>query len=151
MSNLLGYDLPTDTTFSMTFHALNLLESQIDGNSESVKPTAVVFQEREKPSPPQKPLPADPLGRTSRLGRNHLAMGVHLPGPGPLPIPIPTVPRPPPAIPLPNRWVWTPHDRVLLVHSSHSRSGMGSVAQCMFTLKVSNMRSVAVNPSAITS
>ncbi|XP_046885169.1 disintegrin and metalloproteinase domain-containing protein 12-like isoform X2 [Hypomesus transpacificus] len=60
-------------------------------------------QEREKPSPPQKPLPADPLGRTSRLGRNHLAMGVHLPGPGPLPIPIPTVPRPPPAIPLPNR------------------------------------------------
>ncbi|XP_062319716.1 disintegrin and metalloproteinase domain-containing protein 12-like [Osmerus eperlanus] len=60
-------------------------------------------QEREKPSPPQKPLPADPLGRTSRLGRNHLAMGVHLPGPGPLPIPIPTVPRPSPAIPLPNR------------------------------------------------
>lgn len=44
------------------------------------------FQDYEKPSPPQKPLPADPLGRGSRL-----------------PAPIPTAPRPPPSIPLPSR------------------------------------------------
>ncbi|GAA6100560.1 disintegrin and metalloproteinase domain-containing protein 12 [Tachysurus ichikawai] len=34
----------------------------------------------EKPSPPQKPLPADPLGRISKLGRSPLA--THLPVPG---------------------------------------------------------------------
>ncbi|XP_076599256.1 disintegrin and metalloproteinase domain-containing protein 12 isoform X2 [Chaetodon auriga] len=60
-------------------------------------------QDFEKPSPPQKPLPADPLGRSSRLGHSATAAGVHIPGTGPLPIPIPTVPRPPPTIPLPSR------------------------------------------------
>ncbi|KAM6956564.1 LOW QUALITY PROTEIN: disintegrin and metalloproteinase domain-containing protein 12-like [Aplochiton taeniatus] len=60
-------------------------------------------QDREKPSPPQKPLPADPLGRSSRRGRSSGAVGVHIPRSGPLPIPIPTVPRPPPTIPLPSR------------------------------------------------
>ncbi|XP_041804030.1 disintegrin and metalloproteinase domain-containing protein 12 [Chelmon rostratus] len=60
-------------------------------------------QDFEKPSPPQKPLPADPLGRSSRLGHSATAAGVHAPGTGPLPIPIPTVPRPPPTIPLPSR------------------------------------------------
>ncbi|XP_070834081.1 disintegrin and metalloproteinase domain-containing protein 12 isoform X2 [Chaetodon trifascialis] len=60
-------------------------------------------QDCEKPSPPQKPLPADPLGRSSRLGHSATAAGVHIPGTGPLPIPIPTVPRPPPTIPLPSR------------------------------------------------
>ncbi|XP_068576844.1 disintegrin and metalloproteinase domain-containing protein 12 isoform X1 [Cebidichthys violaceus] len=59
-----------------------------------------VDQDFEKPSPPQKPLPADPLGRSSRLGRS---VRVHVPGTGPLPIPTPTVPRPPPTIPLPSR------------------------------------------------
>ncbi|KAM8859240.1 disintegrin and metalloproteinase domain-containing protein 12 isoform 1-T1 [Spinachia spinachia] len=54
-----------------------------------------VDQDFEKPRPPQKPLPADPLGRSSRR--------VHVPGTGPLPVPTPTVPRPPPTIPLPNR------------------------------------------------
>ncbi|XP_073337992.1 disintegrin and metalloproteinase domain-containing protein 12 isoform X1 [Pagrus major] len=62
-----------------------------------------VDQDFDKPSPPQKPLPADPLGRSSRLGHSAAAAGVHIPGTGPLPIPIPTVPRPPPTIPLPNR------------------------------------------------
>ncbi|XP_047458331.1 disintegrin and metalloproteinase domain-containing protein 12 isoform X2 [Mugil cephalus] len=62
-------------------------------------------QDFEKPSPPQKPLPADPLGRSSRLGHGAAAAaaaaGFH--GTGPRPIPIPTVPRPPPNIPLPSR------------------------------------------------
>ncbi|XP_030298606.1 disintegrin and metalloproteinase domain-containing protein 12 isoform X2 [Sparus aurata] len=62
-----------------------------------------VDQDFDKPSPPQKPLPADPLGRSSRLGHSAGAVGVHIPGNGPLPIPIPTVPRPPPTIPLPSR------------------------------------------------
>ncbi|XP_031163380.1 disintegrin and metalloproteinase domain-containing protein 12 isoform X2 [Sander lucioperca] len=62
-----------------------------------------VDQDFEKPSPPQKPLPADPLGRSSQLGHSFTAGGVHIPGTGPLPIPIPTVPRPPPTIPLPSR------------------------------------------------
>ncbi|KAG7228591.1 hypothetical protein INR49_013277 [Caranx melampygus] len=60
-------------------------------------------QDFDKPSPPQKPLPADPLGRSPRLGHSATAVGVHIPGSGPLPIPIPTVPRPPPTIPLPSR------------------------------------------------
>lgn len=60
-------------------------------------------QDYERPSPPQKPLPADPLGRSSCLGRSTTA--VHVPGSGPLPIPIPTVPRPAPTMPLPSRWV----------------------------------------------
>lgn len=63
-----------------------------------------LHQDFEKPSPPQKPLPADPLGRSSRLGRGTTA-GTHIPGNGPLPIPIPTVPRPAPTLPLPSRWV----------------------------------------------
>ncbi|XP_049456601.1 disintegrin and metalloproteinase domain-containing protein 12 isoform X2 [Epinephelus fuscoguttatus] len=67
------------------------------------QPSYRVDQDFERPSPPQKPLPADPLGRSSRLGHSVTAGGVHLPGTGPLPIPIPTVPRPPPTIPLPSR------------------------------------------------
>lgn len=67
------------------------------------------FQDFEKPSPPQKPLPADPLGRSSRLGHSATAAGGHLHGKAPLPIPIPTVPRPPPTIPLPSRCVQ--HDK----------------------------------------
>uniref|UniRef100_A0A3Q1BFP3 ADAM metallopeptidase domain 12 n=1 Tax=Amphiprion ocellaris TaxID=80972 RepID=A0A3Q1BFP3_AMPOC len=46
-----------------------------------------------RPSPPQKPLPADPLGRSSRLGHGATAAGVHIPGTGAIPIPVPTVPR----------------------------------------------------------
>ncbi|XP_073784759.1 disintegrin and metalloproteinase domain-containing protein 12 isoform X11 [Danio rerio] len=53
-------------------------------------------QDHDMPSPPQKPLPADPLIRSHGMGRN-----VRIPAP--LAIPIPTVPRPPPSIPLPNR------------------------------------------------
>ncbi|KAA8583682.1 hypothetical protein FQN60_014890, partial [Etheostoma spectabile] len=64
-----------------------------------------VDQDFEKPSPPQKPLPADPQGRSSQLGHSFTARGVHIHGTGPLPIPIPTVPRPPPTIPLPSRSV----------------------------------------------
>ncbi|XP_037553559.1 disintegrin and metalloproteinase domain-containing protein 12 [Nematolebias whitei] len=60
-------------------------------------------QDFEKPSPPQKPLPADPLGRSSRLGHCASAGGVHIAGAGALPVPIPKVPRPPPSIHLPNR------------------------------------------------
>lgn len=59
------------------------------------------IQDHDKPSPPQKPLPADPLIRGHGVGRSTSAAGVRIPGP--LAIPIPTVPRPPPAIPLPNR------------------------------------------------
>lgn len=59
------------------------------------------IQDHDKPSPPQKPLPADPLIRGHGVGRSTSAVGVRIPGP--LAIPIPTVPRPPPAIPLPNR------------------------------------------------
>ncbi|XP_051233905.1 disintegrin and metalloproteinase domain-containing protein 12 isoform X2 [Dicentrarchus labrax] len=62
-----------------------------------------VDQDFEKPRPPQKPLPADPLGRSSRLGHSATAAGFHILGNGPLPIPIPTVPKPPPTIPLPSR------------------------------------------------
>ncbi|XP_054654875.1 disintegrin and metalloproteinase domain-containing protein 12 isoform X2 [Dunckerocampus dactyliophorus] len=62
-----------------------------------------LVQDVDKPSPPQKPLPADPLGRSSRLGHGSPMAGVHVPVKGLLPIPIPTVPRPPPSIPLPSR------------------------------------------------
>ncbi|KAI1886983.1 hypothetical protein AGOR_G00201370 [Albula goreensis] len=51
--------------------------------------------ELEKPSPPQKPLPADPLARTSRLARSSSAVG----SPIPVPIPLPGNPRPVPPIP----------------------------------------------------
>lgn len=61
-------------------------------------------QDLERPSPPRKPLPADPLGRNSCLSRS-ITAGVHVPKSGPLPIPIPTVPRPVPTMPLPSRWV----------------------------------------------
>ncbi|KAK2824416.1 hypothetical protein Q5P01_021591 [Channa striata] len=67
------------------------------------QPSYRIDQDFERPSPPQKPLPADPLGRSSRLGHSSTAAGVHISGTGPLPIPIPTVPRPPPSIPLPSR------------------------------------------------
>ncbi|XP_075997905.1 disintegrin and metalloproteinase domain-containing protein 12 isoform X2 [Genypterus blacodes] len=60
-------------------------------------------QDYEKPSPPQKPLPADPLGRSARPGQNPSSAGVHIPGTGPLPVLTPTAPRPPPTIPLPSR------------------------------------------------
>ncbi|XP_011601535.2 disintegrin and metalloproteinase domain-containing protein 12 isoform X1 [Takifugu rubripes] len=66
------------------------------------QPSYGLDQDFEKPSPPQKPLPADPLGRSARLGRGTTA-GTHVPGNGPLPIPIPTVPRPAPTMPLPSR------------------------------------------------
>ncbi|XP_030603289.1 disintegrin and metalloproteinase domain-containing protein 12 isoform X2 [Archocentrus centrarchus] len=62
-----------------------------------------VDQDFEKPSAPQKPLPADPLGRSSRLGHSATTAGGHIHGKAPLAIPIPTVPRPPPTIPLPSR------------------------------------------------
>ncbi|XP_018605131.1 disintegrin and metalloproteinase domain-containing protein 12 isoform X2 [Scleropages formosus] len=62
------------------------------------QPTVTTDQDREKPSPPQKPLPADPLGRTSRLGRSGSVVGRV-----PLPIPIPSVPRPVPPAPQPVR------------------------------------------------
>ncbi|KAJ8365525.1 hypothetical protein SKAU_G00143560 [Synaphobranchus kaupii] len=51
--------------------------------------------ELEKPSPPQKPLPADPLARTSRLGRSSSAVG----SPKPVPVPLPGIPRPAPPVP----------------------------------------------------
>ncbi|XP_030235023.1 disintegrin and metalloproteinase domain-containing protein 12 isoform X2 [Gadus morhua] len=60
------------------------------------QPTSYILdQDPEKPRPPQKPLPADPLGRRCRPS-------FHAHGGVPLPIPIPTVPRPPPSIPLPS-------------------------------------------------
>ncbi|XP_061767542.1 disintegrin and metalloproteinase domain-containing protein 12-like isoform X2 [Nerophis ophidion] len=63
----------------------------------------LLVQDLDKPSPPQKPLPADPLGRGLRLAHGAPMVGAHMPGKGLLPIPIPTVPRPPPTIPLPSR------------------------------------------------
>uniref|UniRef100_W5MM71 ADAM metallopeptidase domain 12 n=1 Tax=Lepisosteus oculatus TaxID=7918 RepID=W5MM71_LEPOC len=48
-------------------------------------------QEQEKPSPPRKPLPADPLGRAPRLNRSPSAMSG---APGPLPHARPA-PKPP--------------------------------------------------------
>ncbi|KAG7462997.1 hypothetical protein MATL_G00190660 [Megalops atlanticus] len=59
-------------------------------------------EEPEKPSPPQKPLPADPLGRGSRLGRSHSAVGARIPVPIPIPS-VPTVPRPVPPVTQPSR------------------------------------------------
>nr|XP_055028007.1 disintegrin and metalloproteinase domain-containing protein 12 isoform X2 [Misgurnus anguillicaudatus] len=59
-------------------------------------------QDHNKPNPPQKPLPADPLIRNDCVGQSISRIGVRIPVPRPLPIPIPTVPRPP-SIPLPNR------------------------------------------------
>ncbi|XP_023697553.2 disintegrin and metalloproteinase domain-containing protein 12 isoform X1 [Paramormyrops kingsleyae] len=55
--------------------------------------------ESEKPRPPQKPLPADPLGRTPRLGRGTSPIG----GRVSLPVPVPSVPRPVPPVPQPVR------------------------------------------------
>uniref|UniRef100_A0A1A8N002 ADAM metallopeptidase domain 12 n=2 Tax=Nothobranchius pienaari TaxID=704102 RepID=A0A1A8N002_9TELE len=69
------------------------------------RPPYQMEQDIEKPSPPQKPLPADPLGRSCRLGHGATASGVHISGTGALPVPIPKVPRPPPSIPLPSRQV----------------------------------------------
>ncbi|XP_067225726.1 disintegrin and metalloproteinase domain-containing protein 12 isoform X1 [Chanodichthys erythropterus] len=51
----------------------------------------------EKPSPPQKPLPADPLGRNVRVMRNPSAVRL------PAPIPTPAAPRPAPPHPQPCR------------------------------------------------
>uniref|UniRef100_A0A4W4HHH8 ADAM metallopeptidase domain 12a n=1 Tax=Electrophorus electricus TaxID=8005 RepID=A0A4W4HHH8_ELEEL len=51
-------------------------------------------QEFEKPSPPQKPLPADPLGRNLRMMRSPTAIR--------LPAPIPTITTPRSATPLPQ-------------------------------------------------
>ncbi|XP_058508298.1 disintegrin and metalloproteinase domain-containing protein 12 isoform X2 [Solea solea] len=67
------------------------------------QPSYRADQDFDKPSPPQKPLPADPLGRSSRSGHGTPAGRVHKLGAGPLPVPIPTVPRLPPKIPLPCR------------------------------------------------
>ncbi|XP_038846752.1 disintegrin and metalloproteinase domain-containing protein 12-like [Salvelinus namaycush] len=58
-------------------------------------------QDREKPSPPQKPLPADPLDRRAWVESSTSVVGFRLPGP--IPIPIPTLPRPLLTIPQPNR------------------------------------------------
>ncbi|XP_026864669.2 disintegrin and metalloproteinase domain-containing protein 12 isoform X3 [Electrophorus electricus] len=66
------------------------------------KANQVCAQDHEKPSPPKKPLPADPLIRGCRVSRNTSAVGVQTQGPGPLPIPIPAVPQPT-AIPQPGR------------------------------------------------
>ncbi|KAM6915932.1 disintegrin and metalloproteinase domain-containing protein 12 [Xenentodon cancila] len=67
------------------------------------QPAYSLDQDFEKPSPPQKPLPADPLVRSSRAGHGATTAGVRIPASGALPIPIPTVARPPPSIPLPSR------------------------------------------------
>ncbi|XP_068183734.1 disintegrin and metalloproteinase domain-containing protein 12 isoform X2 [Antennarius striatus] len=67
------------------------------------QPSCRLEQDFEKPSPPQKPLPADPLVRSSHLSHSTTAAGAHNQATAPLPIPIPTVPRPPPTIPLPSR------------------------------------------------
>lgn len=100
-------------------------------------------QDFERPSPPQKPLPADPLGRTSCLGRS-ITAGVHVPGSGPLPVPIPTVPRPAPTMPLPSRSVvlnllsW-PHLPASLCVSSGSKKHLSHFSQsvsCFYFLSV---------------
>ncbi|XP_062330583.1 disintegrin and metalloproteinase domain-containing protein 12 isoform X1 [Osmerus eperlanus] len=57
----------------------------------------------EKPSPPQKPLPADPLGRSGRLVRSPSVVR----GPAPIPVPRPLRPvlqpgRQPPTLPKPR-------------------------------------------------
>ncbi|KAJ8264467.1 hypothetical protein GJAV_G00149500 [Gymnothorax javanicus] len=54
--------------------------------------------ELEKPCPPKKPLPADPVARTSRLGRSSSVVGSPKPGPVPLPVilrPVPPIPQSP--------------------------------------------------------
>ncbi|XP_076856108.1 disintegrin and metalloproteinase domain-containing protein 12 isoform X2 [Brachyhypopomus gauderio] len=63
----------------------------------SCQSTCRAAMELEKPSPPQKPLPADPLGRNLRIMRNPSAIR--------LPAPIPTIATPRSAAPLtqPNR------------------------------------------------
>lgn len=61
----------------------------------------VVCQELEKPSPPQKPLPADP--RSSRLVRSPSAVQGHTVIQGPSAVCGP-VPRPARPVPHPNRW-----------------------------------------------
>ncbi|XP_058255797.1 disintegrin and metalloproteinase domain-containing protein 12 isoform X1 [Hemibagrus wyckioides] len=61
------------------------------------QPIFMANQDHEKPSPPQKPLPADPPVRGYRMARSTSAAGVPTSGH------IPTVPRPPPAIPQPER------------------------------------------------
>ncbi|MED6239487.1 hypothetical protein ATANTOWER_007052, partial [Ataeniobius toweri] len=61
------------------------------------------FEKPMKPSPPQKPLPADPLGRSSQLGYSVTPSGAHIPGTGAIPVSIPKIPMSPPSIPLPNR------------------------------------------------
>ncbi|XP_026988610.2 disintegrin and metalloproteinase domain-containing protein 12 [Tachysurus fulvidraco] len=64
-------------------HTLSHLHTPARGASLltlSCQNTCRMAMEMEKPSPPQKPLPADPLGRSSKLGRSPLA--THLPVPG---------------------------------------------------------------------
>ncbi|KAG9341862.1 hypothetical protein JZ751_018586 [Albula glossodonta] len=67
-------------------------------------------QDWEKPSPPKKPLPADPMGRASHLGRSPSAVGIRVPVPIPIPsVPsvssVPRVPRPVPPVPQPSSGV----------------------------------------------
>uniref|UniRef100_A0AAX7TD39 ADAM metallopeptidase domain 12 n=1 Tax=Astatotilapia calliptera TaxID=8154 RepID=A0AAX7TD39_ASTCA len=66
-----------------------------------------MVMELEKPSPPQKPLPADPRG--SRLVRSPSVQQSQTAGQGPPSVcgPVPAVPRPPRPIPHLNRWVQT--------------------------------------------
>ncbi|KAJ8013967.1 hypothetical protein DPEC_G00035350 [Dallia pectoralis] len=65
-------------------------------------------QDHEKPTPPQKPLPADPRGRSARVSHSSLALGAR-------------VPRPIPAIPQPHRP--TPMPPLRLPESRHFHYG----------------------------
>lgn len=64
-------------------YGLHSVTSPSGGRFNTACESCDLSQEFEKPSPPQKPLPADPLGRSSQLGRSSLA--AHLPAPGSAP------------------------------------------------------------------
>ncbi|XP_076154792.1 disintegrin and metalloproteinase domain-containing protein 12 [Alosa pseudoharengus] len=67
------------------------------------QPSCRMVMELEKPSPPQKPLPADPLGRTARVMRSPSSARMPLPVPLPVRGPVPGVHRPVPLLPHPTR------------------------------------------------
>ncbi|KAL0964475.1 hypothetical protein UPYG_G00324360 [Umbra pygmaea] len=97
-------DLPTHSAFyplrAPHFHSLPRQEAYR------------VDQDYEKPSPPQKPLPADPRGKTVAFSSS--VVGVRLPGP----LPTPTLPRALLTVPYPNRPAPMPPLRLPKTHRS---------------------------------
>ncbi|KAI4893576.1 hypothetical protein NFI96_021374, partial [Prochilodus magdalenae] len=90
-----GHTFSTSQTHVGT-HTHSACRASSQCQAPAISQSASIYKELEKPTPPQKPLPADPLGRSIRLMRSPSAVR--------LPAPIPTsTPRSVPPLMQPNR------------------------------------------------